>query len=169
MKPIHRRIFVTGGIGVLQHSARAAWWPRRCGAEVAADRRAHTTGSQPDLIARWIVEPMAKRAGVPGIVVHRPGAAGAIAADAVLAATPESGALLLADWTMLPTRTSTASAGPWTRSSTSRRSAPSTATPGCSPHLQRTQRAASRRWLRRHAPKARSTMPAPAKAARPTC
>jgi tripartite-type tricarboxylate transporter receptor subunit TctC len=52
-------------------------------------------GSQPDLIARWIVEPMARQAGVAGIVANRPGAAGAIAADAVLAAPPQSGPLLL--------------------------------------------------------------------------
>jgi tripartite-type tricarboxylate transporter receptor subunit TctC len=52
-------------------------------------------GSQPDLIARWLVEPMAQRIGVAGIVVNRPGAAGAIAADAVLAAAPDSGSLLL--------------------------------------------------------------------------
>lgn len=52
-------------------------------------------GTQPDVIARWLVEPMAKLAGVPGSVLNRPGAAGAIAADAVLAAAPDSGTLLL--------------------------------------------------------------------------
>ena len=52
-------------------------------------------GSQPDLIARWLVEPMARRLAVPGQVHNRPGAAGAIAADAVLAASPDSGSLLL--------------------------------------------------------------------------
>ncbi len=52
-------------------------------------------GAQPDVIARWLVEPMAQRAGVPVTVLNRPGAGGAIAADAVLAATPETGALLL--------------------------------------------------------------------------
>jgi tripartite-type tricarboxylate transporter receptor subunit TctC len=51
--------------------------------------------SQPDVIARWLIEPLARLAGVPGSVVNRPGAAGAIAADAVLAAPPESGTLLL--------------------------------------------------------------------------
>lgn len=51
--------------------------------------------SQPDVIARWLVEPLARQAGVAGQVVNRPGAAGALAADAVLAAVPESGALLL--------------------------------------------------------------------------
>ncbi len=51
--------------------------------------------SQPDMIARWLIEPLALQAGVAGQVVNRPGAAGAIAADAVLAATPESGTLLL--------------------------------------------------------------------------
>ena len=52
-------------------------------------------GAQPDVIARWLIEPMARRAGVPGLVANRPGAAGALAADAVLAAAPDSGTLLL--------------------------------------------------------------------------
>lgn len=52
-------------------------------------------GAQSDLIARWLIGPMAKSAGVPGLVLNRPGAAGAIAADTVLAAPPESGSLLL--------------------------------------------------------------------------
>ena len=52
-------------------------------------------GSQPDQLARWLVGPMAQSAGAPGSVLNRPGAAGAIAADAVLAAAPESGALLI--------------------------------------------------------------------------
>ena len=52
-------------------------------------------GSQPDLIARWLIDPLSQRAGVPGVVLNRPGAAGAIAADTVLAAPADSGALLL--------------------------------------------------------------------------
>jgi tripartite-type tricarboxylate transporter receptor subunit TctC len=52
-------------------------------------------GSQPDVLARWLIEPMARLAGVAGNVINRPGAAGAIAADAVLKAAPESGSLLL--------------------------------------------------------------------------
>ena len=52
-------------------------------------------GTQPDLIARWLSEPLAQRAGVPVVVLNRPGAGGAIAADAVLAAAPETGTLLL--------------------------------------------------------------------------
>jgi len=52
-------------------------------------------GSQPDVLARWLVDPMARRAKVSGSVLNRPGAAGAIAADAVLAADPSSGPLLL--------------------------------------------------------------------------
>ena len=51
--------------------------------------------SQPDLIARWLIQPLALQSGVTGQVVNRPGAAGALAADAVLAAAPESGTLLL--------------------------------------------------------------------------
>lgn len=51
--------------------------------------------SQPDVIARWLIQPLALHAGVPGQVVNRPGAAGALAADAVLASTAESGTLLL--------------------------------------------------------------------------
>lgn len=52
-------------------------------------------GAQPDLIARWLAEPLARRAGVPVNVINRPGAAGAIAADAVLSASAETGPLLL--------------------------------------------------------------------------
>ena len=52
-------------------------------------------GSQPDVIARWLVEPIARRANLAGTVVNRPGAAGAIAADAVLSADPSGGPLLL--------------------------------------------------------------------------
>lgn len=52
-------------------------------------------GSQPDVIARWLADPLARKAGVGGAVVNLPGAAGALAADAVLRAAPESGSLLL--------------------------------------------------------------------------
>jgi len=52
-------------------------------------------GAQPDLIARWLIGPMSQSAGVPGLVLNRPGAAGAIAADTVLAAPAETGTLLL--------------------------------------------------------------------------
>ena len=51
-------------------------------------------GTQPDLIARWLAPPIAKAAGIPVTVLNRPGAAGAIAADAVLASS-DTGALLL--------------------------------------------------------------------------
>ena len=52
-------------------------------------------GSQPDVIARWLVEPLARKAGVAGVVLNLPGAAGALAADAVLRGSPETGPLLL--------------------------------------------------------------------------
>jgi tripartite-type tricarboxylate transporter receptor subunit TctC len=52
-------------------------------------------GTQPDLVARLLIAPMALSAGVPGVVLNRPGAAGAIAADTVLAAPAETGSLLL--------------------------------------------------------------------------
>jgi tripartite-type tricarboxylate transporter receptor subunit TctC len=52
-------------------------------------------GAQPDLIARWLAEPLSRAAGVPVVVFNRPGAAGAIAAEAVLALPPPSGPLLL--------------------------------------------------------------------------
>ena len=51
--------------------------------------------SQPDQIARWLAEPLARQAGLRVNVLNRTGAAGALAADAVLAAPPESGTLLL--------------------------------------------------------------------------
>ena len=52
-------------------------------------------GSQPDLLARWLIEPMARSAGVPGLVLNQPGASGAVAVDAVLHAAPGNAALLL--------------------------------------------------------------------------
>lgn len=52
-------------------------------------------GSQPDVIARWLIDPFARKAGATGTVVNLPGAGGAVAADAVLRASPESGPLLL--------------------------------------------------------------------------
>lgn len=52
-------------------------------------------GSQPDVIARWLVDPLARKAGVAGTVVNLPGAAGALAADAVLRGGPDGGSLLL--------------------------------------------------------------------------
>ena len=52
-------------------------------------------GSQPDVIARWLVDPLARKAGVVGTVLNVPGAAGALAVDAVLRAPSESGPVLL--------------------------------------------------------------------------
>lgn len=52
-------------------------------------------GLQPDVIARWLVDPLARKAGVAGTVVNLPGAAGALAADAVLRGGPDGGSLLL--------------------------------------------------------------------------
>lgn len=52
-------------------------------------------GSQPDVIARWLLDPFARKAGVAGVVLNVPGAAGALAVDTVLRAAPENGPLLL--------------------------------------------------------------------------
>jgi len=52
-------------------------------------------GSQPDVIARWIIEPLSLKAGVTGVVINMPGASGALAADSVLRGSPENGPLLL--------------------------------------------------------------------------
>lgn len=52
-------------------------------------------GSQPDQIARWLAEPLARRSGARVIVLNRPGAAGAIAADTVRAPTVAGSASLL--------------------------------------------------------------------------
>jgi tripartite-type tricarboxylate transporter receptor subunit TctC len=96
MKRFDRRRFVTYAAGVL--AAVAARTPV---AQPAVDLKSiqilvpTPPGTQPDLIARWLVEPIARRAGVAGAVHNRPGAAGAIAADAVLNAAPETGSLLL--------------------------------------------------------------------------
>jgi tripartite-type tricarboxylate transporter receptor subunit TctC len=96
MKSIDRRAFVIRSIGALA-SLGAGHLAAAPAAELKALQIIVPTppGSQPDLIARWIIEPLSRQAGVAGIVANRPGAAGAIAADAVLAASPESGPLLL--------------------------------------------------------------------------
>jgi len=96
MKPIDRRTFLRYAAGAL-----AALATPRVLAQTAPELKSiqivvpTPPGTQPDVIARWITEPMARRAGLPGTVLNRPGAAGAIAADAVLAAPPSTGALLL--------------------------------------------------------------------------
>jgi tripartite-type tricarboxylate transporter receptor subunit TctC len=96
MKPIGRRAFMTRSIGML-----AGLTASHLAAAPAAGLKSlqiivpTPPGSQPDLIARWLIEPMSRQAAVAGVVANRPGAAGAIAADAVLTAPPESGPLLL--------------------------------------------------------------------------
>lgn len=52
-------------------------------------------GTQPDQIARWLAEPLARESGARVVVRNRPGASGAIAADAVLATAAPGTALLL--------------------------------------------------------------------------
>lgn len=52
-------------------------------------------GSQPDTIARWLAMPLATRSELAVQVLNVPGAAGALAADAVLQAPAERGSLLL--------------------------------------------------------------------------
>lgn len=82
-------------------AALPAAWPLRATADAPALRSLQLVvpspaGTQPDLIARWLAEPIAQAAGVPGTVLNRPGAAGAIAVDAVMASAPEAGMLLIA-------------------------------------------------------------------------
>ena len=82
-------------------SPGAAWLGTRTAAASVADLKGlqlvvpTPAGSQPDVIARWIVDPLARKASVPGLVVNLPGAAGALAADAVLRGQPDNGPLLL--------------------------------------------------------------------------
>lgn len=96
--PLDRRSFVLRTILAITASAAAT---PPAGAQAGAESRGlqlvvpAPPGSQPDLLARWLVEPLAATLGVPGLVVNRPGAAGALAADAVLEAPPQAGALLL--------------------------------------------------------------------------
>ncbi len=96
MNTVDRRRFLLAAAG-----AAAALAAGRTGAQSAPALKSlqlvvpTPPGTQPDIVARWLAEPMARRAGLPGVVVNRPGAAGAIAADAVLAAAPETGTLLL--------------------------------------------------------------------------
>ena len=96
MKQTNRRTFLQATVGLV-----AAWRPASAAAQTSPELKSlqivlpTPPGSQPDVLARWLVEPMAKRAKLPGSVVNRPGAAGAIAADAVLSAEPSSGTVLL--------------------------------------------------------------------------
>lgn len=100
--PIDRRTFMTRtGSALLAIPALA---PLRAAAKDDGDANGLKSlqlvvptppGTQPDLLARWLLEPITRRAGLPGVVLNRPGAAGAIAADAVLSAPPGVGALLL--------------------------------------------------------------------------
>jgi tripartite-type tricarboxylate transporter receptor subunit TctC len=99
MHPVHparRRVLRT-----LLVAPVLPWAARSAAADVAPAFRSlqlvvpAPPGSQPDVVARWLVEPMARRLGVPGQVLNRPGAAGAIAADAVLAGPADSASLLL--------------------------------------------------------------------------
>jgi tripartite-type tricarboxylate transporter receptor subunit TctC len=90
--PIDRRAFCAFALALpLAGRVRADAAPRALQLVVPTP-----PGSQPDLIARWLAEPLAQRTGGAVPVLNRPGAAGAIAVDAVLAAPPESGTLLLA-------------------------------------------------------------------------
>ena len=95
MEP-NRRTFLHATMGLMAGwsttSARAQASPELKSVQIVLPT---PPGSQPDVLARWLVDPMARRARVPGSVVNRPGAAGAIAADAVLAADPSTGPLLL--------------------------------------------------------------------------
>ena len=52
-------------------------------------------GSMPDLIARLLAEPMGARLGAPVVVENRPGATGAIAAEAAARAAPDGRTLLM--------------------------------------------------------------------------
>ena len=82
-------------------SSGAGWIGTTAAAATAADLKGlqlvvpTPAGSQPDVIARWIIDPLAQKASVPGLVLNLPGAAGALAADAVLRGQPESGPRLL--------------------------------------------------------------------------
>jgi tripartite-type tricarboxylate transporter receptor subunit TctC len=96
MKLTNRRTLLQATVGLVTGWGVASPW-----AQTSPDLKSlqivlpTPPGSQPDVLARWLVDPMAKRAKVPGSVVNRPGAAGAIAADAVLSADPSHGMLLL--------------------------------------------------------------------------
>jgi tripartite-type tricarboxylate transporter receptor subunit TctC len=97
---LDRRRLLRTSLALAAGHALAAPWAAVRAAGVPALRSLQLVvpappASQPDLIARWLIDPLSRHAGVAGQVVNRPGAAGAIAADAVLAAAPESGALLL--------------------------------------------------------------------------
>ena len=62
-------------------------------------------GSQPDVIARWLIEPMARKAGVPGTVLNVPGAAGALAPTRCCAPPRTAAPCCWVGWTTWPIRT----------------------------------------------------------------
>lgn len=99
-RSLDRRQLLRTSLALAAGGAFAAPWAAARAAAAPALRSLQLVvptppASQPDVIARWLVEPLARQAGVTGQVINRPGAAGALAADAVLAAAPESGSLLL--------------------------------------------------------------------------
>lgn len=99
-RPFDRRQLLRASMALAAGCAVSAPWAAARGAAAPALRTLQLVvptppASQPEVIARWLVEPLARQAGVTGQMINRPGAAGALAGDAVLAAAPESGSLLL--------------------------------------------------------------------------
>jgi tripartite-type tricarboxylate transporter receptor subunit TctC len=81
-------------------AALAGTLPRTAAAQEGAARPTRVLvgfpgGSMPDLIARLLAEPMAARLGAPLVVENRPGATGAIAAEAAARAAPDGRTLLV--------------------------------------------------------------------------
>ena len=94
--PIPRRTFVRLALA----ASGASLWPALVRASTPAVKGLHLVvptppGSQPDTIARWLAMPLATRSELVVQVLNVPGAAGALAADAVLQAPAERGSLLL--------------------------------------------------------------------------
>jgi tripartite-type tricarboxylate transporter receptor subunit TctC len=66
-------------------------WPARTVHIIVAQ----ATGGPPDLIARFVAEPLSRALGVPVVVDNRPGASGIIGASAAAQATPDGYTLLI--------------------------------------------------------------------------
>jgi tripartite-type tricarboxylate transporter receptor subunit TctC len=77
-------------LGAPAHAAESAWPARTVHLVVA-----QAAGGAPDVVARFIAEPLARALGVPVVVENRPGASGIIGVNLARQAAPDGYTLLL--------------------------------------------------------------------------